>query len=67
MEVKTFIYEKMLNSFYLMSWLGKEKMDDHIAKMLTDGWQIVSQLPGKKPAKGIGLPGDIITTVYKRE
>ena len=42
MEVKTFTYKQMLNTFCLQKFLSNKKMDDHIAEMLSQGWQILA-------------------------
>ena len=67
MEVKTFTYKKMLNTFYLQKFLSNKKMDDHIAEMLSQGWEILGgPVGGKERAKGIGLPGDTMTITFKK-
>jgi hypothetical protein len=42
MEVKTFTYKKMLNSYYLQKFISSQKMEEHIAEMLQQGWDILS-------------------------
>ncbi|HWW77633.1 MAG TPA: hypothetical protein VNZ44_19675 [Pyrinomonadaceae bacterium] len=68
MEIKTVTYKKMLGSYYLQEWLSNQKMEEHIAKMLQDGWEIMSgPMPGaKERPRGIGLPGDTMIVVYKK-
>jgi hypothetical protein len=45
MEVKTFTYERTIRGYLLQGWFSGEKMDDHIAGMVTDGWRVLSQNP----------------------
>lgn len=68
MEVKTFTYKKMLNSYYLQKLFSSKKMEEHIAEMVGQGWEILSgPMPGaKEHSKGIGLPGDTMIIVFKK-
>jgi len=44
MEVKSFTYRKsLLGTYYKQGLLNLQKMDDHIAEMLTDGWEVLTQ------------------------
>ena len=44
MEVKSFTYRKSLfGTYYKQGLLSVQKMDDHMAKMLTDGWELLTQ------------------------
>ncbi len=44
MRVKSFTYQKsVLGRYYKRGLLNLTKMDDHIAKMLSDGWEILTQ------------------------
>jgi len=44
MQVKSFTYQKnFFGTYYRRAFLNREKMDDHIAKMLNDGWEILTQ------------------------
>jgi len=44
MQVKSFTYEKnVFGTYYKRGLLNLQKMDDHIAKMLSDGWEILTQ------------------------
>ena len=44
MEVKSFTYQKsVFGTYYKRGLLNLQKMDDHIAKMLSDGWEILTQ------------------------
>jgi hypothetical protein len=44
MQVKSFTYQKnFFGTYYKRGFLNLEKMDDHIAKMLNDDWEIVTQ------------------------
>jgi hypothetical protein len=44
MQVKTFTYQKnVFGTYYKRGLLNLQKMDDHMAKMLNDGWEILTQ------------------------
>lgn len=44
MEVKSFTYRKSLfGIYYKQGLLIFQKMDDHIAKMLSEGWEVLTQ------------------------
>jgi hypothetical protein len=44
MQVKSFTYQKnFFGTYYKRGFLNLEKMDDHIAKMMNDGWEILTQ------------------------
>jgi hypothetical protein len=44
MQVKSFTYEKsVFGTYYKRGLLNLQKMDDHIAKMLSEGWEILTQ------------------------
>ena len=44
MEVKSFTYRKSLfGTYYKRGLLNLQKMDDHMAKMLSEGWEVVTQ------------------------
>ncbi len=44
MQIKSFTYRKSVFGIYhRQGLLDLKKMDDHIAKMLSDGWEILSQ------------------------
>lgn len=66
MEVKTFTYKKKLNTYYLEKMFSNTKMDDHIAEMARDGWEILNSANHKGPSRGIGLSGETITLTFKR-
>jgi len=41
MQVKSFTYQKnFFGTYYKRGFVNLHKMDDHIAKMLNDGWEI---------------------------
>jgi hypothetical protein len=45
MRVKSFTYEKNFwGTYRKRGLLNSQKMDDHIAKMLNDRWEILSQI-----------------------
>lgn len=67
MQVKTFTYKKKLGTFYLEKMFSNTKMDDHIAQMLQEGWEVLSTGSHKGPSKGIGLPGDTMTVTFKKD
>jgi hypothetical protein len=44
MRVKSFTYEKtVFGTYRKRGLLNLQKMDNHIAKMLDDGWEILTQ------------------------
>lgn len=44
MQVKSFTYEKnFFGTYRKRGFLNLQKMDDHIANMLNDGWEILTQ------------------------
>jgi hypothetical protein len=44
MQVKSFTYEKnFFGTYNKRGFLNLQKMDDHIAKMLNDGWEILTR------------------------
>lgn len=44
MRVKSFTYQKsVFGRYYKRGLLNLTKMDNHIAKMLGDGWEILTQ------------------------
>jgi len=55
MEVKSFTYKNLLGTYYLQGWLSSQKMDDHIATMLKDGWQILTTADQSGDGARLGL------------
>ena len=52
MEVKSIKYKNLgFNQYCYQTMFGSEKMDDHIAKMLGDNWEIKSQIQEKDGIK----------------
>jgi hypothetical protein len=44
MRVKSFTYQKsVFGTYYKRGLLNLQKMDNHIATMLNDGWEILTQ------------------------
>lgn len=44
MQVKSFTYQKnFFGTYYKRGFLNLHKMDDHIAKMLSEGWEILTK------------------------
>ena len=44
MQVKSFTYEKSwYGTYYRQRFFSMERMDKHIAKMLSQGWKILTQ------------------------
>ena len=68
MEVKTFTYEKTIRGYMLQGWASSEKMDDHIAKMLNDGWKVMSQnaIAGDGRTFGPGVVRDKMTITFTK-
>ena len=68
MEIKTFTYEKILNTYYLRQTRSSQTMEDHIADMLQQGWEVMSgpTPSAKAPRRGLGLPGDTMIIVFRK-
>lgn len=44
MQIKTFTYRKsFFGTYRKQGFVDLQKMDDHLAKMLSDGWKVLSQ------------------------
>jgi len=44
MQIKSYTYRKSIFGIYRKrALLDLQKMDDHIAKMLSDGWEVLTQ------------------------
>ena len=69
MEVKTFTYKKILGTFYRQGMLSNQKMDDHIAEMLGNGWEMLA-VPGVTAGNGrtfgLGVKHDKLTITFKK-
>ena len=69
MQVKSFTYKKMLSDYYLQSMFSSQKMDEHMAEMLTNGWKVVSTTSqaGDGRTFGPGVKRDTITTIFQKD
>jgi hypothetical protein len=67
-EVKTFTYKKLLGSYYLQGLLSSKKMDDHIAEMLSQGWELLGEAGHAGDGRTFGplVRRDRLTITYKR-
>ena len=69
MEVKSFTYRKSLfGTYYKQGLFNTLKMDDHIARMLKDGWEVLSQTAhsGERRALRPFCKRDTITISYAK-
>jgi hypothetical protein len=70
MEVKSFTYRKSLfGTYYKQGLLNVEKMDAHIARMLGDGWEVLTQTAhsGERRVLRPFAKRDTITVSFKRK
>jgi hypothetical protein len=59
LDVKSITYKRLLGTYRLHDWsepFGSAKMDEHMKKMLQDGWTMAGQVANK----------DTITVTYTR-
>ena len=69
MQVKSFTYQKnVFGTYYKRGLLNLQKMDDHIAKMLSDGWEILNQTAtsGENIVLKPFAKRDTITVTYRK-
>lgn len=69
MEVKSFTYRKSLfGTYYKQVLLNLQKMDGHLANMLSDGWEILTQTAhsGERRMLRPFAKRDSITISYRR-
>jgi hypothetical protein len=69
MQVKTFTYRKnSFGTYRKQGLLDLQKMDDHISKMLSDGWQVLSQTShsGERMVLRPFSKRDTITITFRR-
>jgi hypothetical protein len=70
MRVKSFTYQKsVFGTYYKRGLLNLQKMDKHIAKMLDDGWEILTQTAhtGDRRILRPFAKCDAITVSFRRE
>ncbi|HLG95980.1 MAG TPA: hypothetical protein VKX49_06690 [Bryobacteraceae bacterium] len=70
MQVKSFAYqENVFGTYYKRGLLNLQKMDDHIAKMLGDGWEILTQTShgGDRRILRPFAKRDTITVAFQRK
>ena len=70
MEVKSFTYRKSLfGTYYKQGLFNIRKMDDHIARMLKDGWEVLSQTAhsGERRVLRPFAKRDTITVSFKKK
>jgi hypothetical protein len=68
MQVRTITYKNLAGTYYLQGWISSQRMDDHIAEMLTDGWEILnsSDQAGDGRTFGPGVRRAAITMTFKK-
>ena len=70
MEVKSFTYRKNLfGTYYKQGFLNVQKMDDHMVKMLNDGWEVLTQMAhsGERRVLRPFAKRDSITVSFRRK
>jgi len=69
MQIKSFTYRRSFFGIYRkQGLLDLQKMDDHIAKMLSDGWEILNQTAtsGENIVLKPFAKRDTITVTYRK-
>ena len=69
MQVKTFTYRKnFFGTYRKQGLLDSQKMDDHIEKMLNEGWEVLSQTShsGERIVLRPFSKRDTITITFRR-
>lgn len=69
MQVKSFTYEKSwYGTYYRQRFFSMERMDKHIAKMLSQGWKILTQTAHSGEGRGFRpfAKRDTITISFQR-
>jgi hypothetical protein len=69
MQVKSFTYEKSwYGTYYRQRFFSMERMDKHIAKMLSQGWEILTQTAHSGEGRGFRpfAKRDTITISFQR-
>lgn len=69
MEIKSFTYERSwYGTYYRQRLFIMQKMDDHIARMLEAGWEILLHAAHSGRTRGIRpfAKRDAITILFKR-
>lgn len=70
MEVKSFSYRKSLfGTYYKQGLFNILKMDDHMARMLKDGWEVLTQTAhsGERRVLSPFSKRDTITISYRKK
>lgn len=70
MEVKSFTYRKSLfGTYYKQGLFNILKMDDHMARMLKDGWEVLMQTAhsGERRVLRPFSKRDTITISYRKK
>jgi len=70
MEVKSFTYRKSLfGTYYKQGLLNVQKMDAHIERMLSDGWEVLTQMAhsGERRVLRPFSKRDTITISYRKK
>lgn len=70
MEVKSVTYRKSIfGTYYKCGLFNLQKMDDHMAKMLNDGWEVLTQTAhsGERRVLRPFAKRDTITVSFKKK
>jgi|ERR1700723_573954 len=69
MQVKSFIYERSwYGTYHRQRFFTLEKMDTHVAKMLSCGWQVLTQVAHSGQGRGLRpfAKRDTITIAFRK-
>ncbi|HKW19458.1 MAG TPA: hypothetical protein VJO35_18255 [Terriglobales bacterium] len=70
MEVKSVTYRKSIfGTYYKRGLFNRRKMDDHMASMLNDGWEVLTQTAhsGERKVLRPFAKRDTITVSFKKK
>lgn len=70
MEVKSVTYRKSIfGTYYKRGLFNRQKMDDHMAEMLNDGWEVLTQTAhsGERRTLRPFAKRDTITVSFKKK
>jgi hypothetical protein len=69
MQVRSFTYERSwYGPYYRQRLFSMEKMDAHVGRMLSEGWQVVTQVAHSGQGRGLRpfAKRDTITIAFRK-
>lgn len=69
MQVKSFTYERSwYGTYHRQRFFSMEKMDTHVAKMLSQGWRVLAQIAHSGHRRGLRpfAKRDTITIAFRK-